>query len=194
MCELWKLGSVAMYHPTYQTQHCSLFIIYGRCKRYVLLWLHLSFSPPTLGGRWTILWITHPPCRRVAGSITDGSLCRSCPVVLWSVIHHWLSFSEHRQVWSPLKHSHCPFHFGLCCIFFNVELLRLATCSKERKFLGPFCSFSARWIIVYHSVCTAHTLQNLLKSSVASGFTFSFFSPNPPHLSLSLSLLIGGLK
>jgi hypothetical protein len=42
------------------------------------------------------------------------------------------SFSEHRQVWSPWKHSPCPSDFGLRCTFFNnMELSKAAICSKN---------------------------------------------------------------
>jgi len=132
--------SVTMYHPKYQTQHCSLFTIYWLRKCYILFWLHLSFFSYLVEDEpfceLCILCIDGYP-----GSIANGLLCHSCvgPVVMWWVICRWLSFSEYHQVWSRWKHSHCPFHFGLCCTFLkNVELLRVATCSREHKFLVHF--------------------------------------------------------
>lgn len=138
MCDLRKLESVLPH-----VSNTTLFSVHNLWAEQMLRTL---MAAPLffflLGGRWTILWITHPPFRQVAGSITNGLLCRSCvgPVVLLWVIRHWLSFSEHHQVWKVLESIVIALFILVCVVFFlnNVELLRVATCSKEHKVLVHF--------------------------------------------------------
>lgn len=61
---------------TPQLKHITLVSFLHSCAEQTLHFLRaaLFFSVLLPGGTWTILWISNPPRRRVAGSVTGGCL------------------------------------------------------------------------------------------------------------------------